>query len=138
MPRAHNRELKVGLLVLAALAVLAIGLLVIGDRSNFFVRKTSYFVRFTQVGGLAPGAGVTLDGVNVGTVSQIFRVREAWDQGTSDDTAGAANWTERTTGVPWSTAGAGARRGRSGSRPSRGPRRGWPAAPLRQRSPARR
>jgi len=71
MPRAHNRELKVGLLVLAALAVLAIGLLVIGDRSNFFVRKTSYFVRFTQVGGLAPGAGVTLDGVNVGTVERV-------------------------------------------------------------------
>lgn len=71
MPRAHNRELRVGLLVLAALAVLAIGLLVIGDRSNFFVRKTSYFVRFTQVGGLAPGAGVTLDGVNVGTVERV-------------------------------------------------------------------
>jgi phospholipid/cholesterol/gamma-HCH transport system substrate-binding protein len=71
MPRAHNRELRVGLLVLAALAVLAIGLLVIGDRNNFFVRKTSYFVRFTQVGGLAPGAGVTLDGVNVGTVEKV-------------------------------------------------------------------
>ena len=71
MPRAHNRELRVGLLVLAALAVLAIGLLVIGDRNNFFVRKTSYFVRFIQVGGLAPGAGVTLDGVNVGTVEKV-------------------------------------------------------------------
>jgi phospholipid/cholesterol/gamma-HCH transport system substrate-binding protein len=71
MPQAHSRELRVGLLVLAALAVLAIGLLVIGDRNNFFVRKTSYFVRFTQVGGLAPGAGVTLDGVNVGTVERV-------------------------------------------------------------------
>jgi phospholipid/cholesterol/gamma-HCH transport system substrate-binding protein len=71
MPRARSRELRVGLLVLAALAVLAIGLLVIGDRNNFFVRKTSYFVRFTQVGGLAPGAGVTLDGVNVGTVEKV-------------------------------------------------------------------
>ena len=71
MPQAHSRELRVGLLVLAALAVLAIGLLVIGDRNNFFVRKTSYFVRFTQVGGLAPGAGVTLDGVNVGTVEKV-------------------------------------------------------------------
>lgn len=71
MPLAHNRELRVGLLVLAALAVLAIGLLVIGDRNNFFLRKTSYFVRFGQVGGLAPGAGVTLDGVNVGTVEKV-------------------------------------------------------------------
>jgi len=71
MPRAHGRELRVGLLVLAALAVLAIGLLVIGDHNDFFVRKTSYFVRFTQVGGLAPGAGVTLDGVNVGSVAKV-------------------------------------------------------------------
>ncbi len=65
------RELKIGLLVLAALAVLGAGLLVIGGRNNFFVRKTSYFVRFSQVGGLAPGAGVTLDGVSVGTVDRV-------------------------------------------------------------------
>jgi phospholipid/cholesterol/gamma-HCH transport system substrate-binding protein len=71
MAPAHNRELKVGLLVLAALAVLVTGLLVIGDKNNFFVRKTTYFVRFNQVGGLAPGAGVTLDGVNVGTVDRV-------------------------------------------------------------------
>jgi phospholipid/cholesterol/gamma-HCH transport system substrate-binding protein len=66
-----RRELRIGVLVLAALAVLAAALLVIGDRSNFFVRKTSYFVRFSQVGGLAPGAGVTLDGVNVGSVDKV-------------------------------------------------------------------
>ncbi|MBV8203023.1 MAG: MCE family protein [Acidobacteria bacterium] len=71
MAQARNRELRVGLLVLAALAVLATGLLLIGDKNNFFVRKTSYFVRFKQVGGLAPGAGVTLDGVNVGTVDRV-------------------------------------------------------------------
>jgi phospholipid/cholesterol/gamma-HCH transport system substrate-binding protein len=71
MPEAHHRELKVGLLVLAALAVLVTGLLVIGDKNAFFVRKTSYFVRFKQVGGLAPGAGVTLDGVNVGNVDRV-------------------------------------------------------------------
>jgi phospholipid/cholesterol/gamma-HCH transport system substrate-binding protein len=65
------RELKIGLLVLAAIAVLATGLLVIGDKNNFFVRKTSYFVRFSQVGGLSPGAGVTLDGVNVGSVEKV-------------------------------------------------------------------
>jgi phospholipid/cholesterol/gamma-HCH transport system substrate-binding protein len=71
MPQAHNREIKVGLLVLGAVVVLAIALVVIGDKNNFFVRKTGYFVRFSQVGGLAPGAGVTLDGVNVGTVDRV-------------------------------------------------------------------
>jgi phospholipid/cholesterol/gamma-HCH transport system substrate-binding protein len=71
MPQAHNREIKVGLLVLGAVVVLAIALVVIGDKNNFFVRKTGYFVRFSQVSGLAPGAGVTLDGVNVGTVDRV-------------------------------------------------------------------
>ncbi|HVR07443.1 MAG TPA: MlaD family protein, partial [Thermoanaerobaculia bacterium] len=75
MAEPRNRELKVGLLVLAALAVMATGLVVIGDKNNFFVRKTSYFVRFSQVGGLAPGAGVTLDGVNVGTVDRVVLPR---------------------------------------------------------------
>ena len=69
------RELKVGLVVLVAMAVLAVGLVVIGDRNNFFARKTTYFVRFSQVGGLAPGAAVTLDGVNVGTVSKVVLPR---------------------------------------------------------------
>lgn len=75
MPQARSRELKVGLVVLAALAVLVTGLLVIGDKNNFFVRKTIYFVRFNQVGGLAQGAGVTLDGVNVGTVDRVVLPR---------------------------------------------------------------
>jgi phospholipid/cholesterol/gamma-HCH transport system substrate-binding protein len=68
---ALSRELKVGTLVLAALAVLATGLLVIGDRNSFFVRKTRYFIRFPTAGGLAPGAAVTLDGVNVGRVDKV-------------------------------------------------------------------
>jgi phospholipid/cholesterol/gamma-HCH transport system substrate-binding protein len=69
------RELKVGTLVLAALAVLATGLIVIGDKSNFFVRKTRYFIRFGTANGLAPGAAVTLDGVNVGSVDKVVLPR---------------------------------------------------------------
>jgi phospholipid/cholesterol/gamma-HCH transport system substrate-binding protein len=75
MAQANSRELKVGLLVLGALAVLAAGLLFIGDRQNLFARKTFYFVRFTQVSGLAPGAAVTLDGVNVGKVDRVVLPR---------------------------------------------------------------
>jgi phospholipid/cholesterol/gamma-HCH transport system substrate-binding protein len=71
MAQANNRELKVGMLVLGALAVLAGGLLAIGDRQNLFARTTSYYVRFNQVAGLAPGAPVTLDGVNVGKVDRV-------------------------------------------------------------------
>jgi phospholipid/cholesterol/gamma-HCH transport system substrate-binding protein len=75
MAQTHSRELKVGLLALGALAVLAVGLLALGDRQNLFVRTTSYFVRFTQVAGLAPGAAVTLDGVNVGKVERVVLPR---------------------------------------------------------------
>ncbi len=68
---ASSRELKIGLLVLAALAVLATGLLVIGDRSNLFVRKTRYFIRLANADGLANGSAVTLDGVHVGGVDEV-------------------------------------------------------------------
>ena len=68
---ASSRELKVGLVVLGALAVLATGLLVIGDRSNLFVRKTRYFVRLGNADGLANGSAVTLDGVHVGGVDEV-------------------------------------------------------------------
>ena len=39
-----SRELKVGLLVLAALVVLMAGTFLIGERSNLFARKNSYLV----------------------------------------------------------------------------------------------
>src|SRR5258708_35298813 len=52
---ASSRELKIGLLVLAALAALATELLVIGDRSNLFVRRTRYFIRLANADGLANG-----------------------------------------------------------------------------------
>jgi len=68
---ASSRELKIGLLVLGALAVLATGLLVIGDRSNLFVRKTRYFIRLANADGLANGSAVTLDGVHVGGVDEV-------------------------------------------------------------------
>jgi phospholipid/cholesterol/gamma-HCH transport system substrate-binding protein len=68
---ASSRELKVGLVVLGALAVLATGLLVIGDRSNLFVRKTRYFLRLANADGLANGSAVTLDGVHVGGVDEV-------------------------------------------------------------------
>jgi phospholipid/cholesterol/gamma-HCH transport system substrate-binding protein len=71
MAPSRGRELKVGLLVLAALAVLAIGLLILGNKNNFFERKNHYYIRFATVGGLAAGSPVALDGVNVGSVDRV-------------------------------------------------------------------
>src|SRR5258708_6503719 len=67
----HEREIKVGLLILAAIAVLAGGIFLIGTEEKLFVRKSRYFIRFDDVGGLAPGGVVELNGVNVGKVEKV-------------------------------------------------------------------
>ena len=70
-----SREIKVGLLVLAALVVLMVGTFLIGEKSNLFTRKNSYFVRFETVSGLSTGSPVQLNGVNVGDVTKIVLPR---------------------------------------------------------------
>lgn len=67
----HEPAIKVGLVVVAAVAVLATGLLLIGTEEKLFMRKNHYFVRFDDVGGLAPGNAVELSGVNIGKVEKI-------------------------------------------------------------------
>src|SRR5258708_39915055 len=67
----HEPAIKVGLVVVAAVAVLAAGLLLIGTEEKLFVRKSHYFVRFDDVGGLSPGNEVELNGVHVGKVEKI-------------------------------------------------------------------
>ena len=71
-----SREIKVGLLVLTALAVLMGGSFLIGEKSNLFTRKNSYYVRFETVSGLATGSPVQLNGVNVGDVTEIVLPRD--------------------------------------------------------------
>lgn len=67
----HEPAVKVGLVVVAAVAVLAAGLLLIGTEEKLFVRKNHYFVRFDDVGGLSPGNEVELNGVHIGKVEKI-------------------------------------------------------------------
>jgi phospholipid/cholesterol/gamma-HCH transport system substrate-binding protein len=68
---ARGRELKVGALVVAALAVAAAGIFFIGKNDRLFGRKATYFVRFETVSGLAEGSPVQLDGVVVGSVRDV-------------------------------------------------------------------
>ncbi len=78
MPRkGRGREWKVGLVVLAAIAVLAVAVLLIGEESNLFRRKNHYLIYFSAVGGLNEGNPVQLDGVNVGRVRSIVLPTEA-------------------------------------------------------------
>ncbi|HVF60197.1 MAG TPA: MlaD family protein [Thermoanaerobaculia bacterium] len=71
MPRKVGRELKVGLLVLAAVAVLALSVFLIGDRNNLFARKNRYYIDFQNVSGVRAGNPVQLNGVDAGTVEEV-------------------------------------------------------------------
>lgn len=77
MPRSSAREWRVGLLILAALALLAFGVFLIGEESNLFVRKHPYVIYFPTVGGLNTGNPVQLDGVEVGTVRSVVLPTDA-------------------------------------------------------------
>ena len=68
---SRSREVRVGLVILAAMLVLAAGIFLIGSKNNLFARKTRYYVEFNSVSGLKPGSPVQLDGVDVGTIEKV-------------------------------------------------------------------
>jgi phospholipid/cholesterol/gamma-HCH transport system substrate-binding protein len=71
MPRSGS-AIRVGLVILVAIAVLAVGVFLIGDQNNLFSRKNRYFIQFGSVSGLKPGSPVQLNGVDVGTVDKVL------------------------------------------------------------------
>lgn len=73
MPRRDRKfTLRVGLLVLVAMAALAFGVFLIGEQNNLFRSMNSYTVELESVTGLQAGNPVQLDGVDVGRVSEII------------------------------------------------------------------
>jgi len=66
-----KRNLRVGALTLAALVLLAVAILTIGQRQQIFTRHTRYRTSFANVTGLQVGSPVRLSGVDVGFVKQI-------------------------------------------------------------------
>ncbi|HTQ79090.1 MAG TPA: MlaD family protein [Thermoanaerobaculia bacterium] len=74
--RAATRAAKVGGLVLAALAVLAAAIFLIGKENNLFSPKNHYFVDLKSVSGIKPGNPVQLDGVAVGAVHKVILPRD--------------------------------------------------------------
>lgn len=71
MASEAGRAFRVGLLVVVALAVLAAGIFLIGEKNQLFTLKNEYFSRFSAVSGLNPGNPVQLNGVEVGSVTRI-------------------------------------------------------------------
>src|SRR6185369_121200 len=69
---SRSREVKVGLVILAALIVVAVGVFLIGDRNNLFTRKNHYYIELSSAQGLKPGNPVQLNGVDVGTIDKVI------------------------------------------------------------------
>jgi phospholipid/cholesterol/gamma-HCH transport system substrate-binding protein len=65
------REVRVGLVILAAVVALAAGIFLIGSKNNLFSHKARYYVEFNSVSGLKPGSPVQLDGVDVGSIEKV-------------------------------------------------------------------
>jgi len=79
-----NRNLMVGLFVLAGLTIFTVGLFLIGNRHEAFARHIDYYAEFTNLAGLSKGSKVQVAGMDAGQVMEIavpgspsarFRVR---------------------------------------------------------------
>jgi phospholipid/cholesterol/gamma-HCH transport system substrate-binding protein len=70
-PKNPTAARRVGLLLLAALVLFAAAIFVIGERRNLFASKNSYSIFLDSVSGLDQGSNVHLDGVNVGSISEV-------------------------------------------------------------------
>lgn len=63
--------LRVGALVLFALAVGVGGIIVIGEQNQLFAKKNKYSIEFRSAAGLKRGSTVELNGVEVGSVERV-------------------------------------------------------------------
>ena len=72
-----KRNVLVGLFVLLGLAILAGGILAVGNIHSTFVPKITVTTSFPDVNGLQPGNNVWFSGLKVGTVSNLEFVGES-------------------------------------------------------------
>ena len=78
MSSPSTRAFRVGLVILAAVLVLAAGVFLIGDKNNLFTTKNEYYVDFNSVSGLKPGSPIELNGVTVGTIQRVDLPENPW------------------------------------------------------------
>lgn len=68
---SRERLVGVGVFVLAAVVLFAVGLFMIGDRQNAFMRKFVVYTEFAKITGLQQGSIVRVSGAKGGTVKEI-------------------------------------------------------------------
>ncbi|HEX9860619.1 MAG TPA: MlaD family protein [Nitrospirota bacterium] len=73
-------ELKLGAILLAALVLLAAGILKIGGTGGLFEKRYTLFLKMENTLGLKAGASVRLAGIQVGNVEDIYLPSEPSDK----------------------------------------------------------
>jgi phospholipid/cholesterol/gamma-HCH transport system substrate-binding protein len=66
-----SRQLKVGIFVIAGLALTMVAIFLIGNTSQLWKSKVDYRTTFQDVAGLKPGAPVRMGGLDVGQVTSV-------------------------------------------------------------------
>lgn len=70
-PKQTNRVAVVGLFVIMAGLLFALGLFMIGDRRSLFARDFEIYTEFSRLGGIQKGAIVRVAGADAGEVDEI-------------------------------------------------------------------
>jgi phospholipid/cholesterol/gamma-HCH transport system substrate-binding protein len=71
------QKIKTGIFVMAALAILILGIFLIGKRKSLFSNTFSVYANFRTVAGLQIGNNVRFAGINMGTVDNITIVNDS-------------------------------------------------------------
>jgi len=71
MSTGYKKEVRAGIFLLATLGALVAVVLMISARSGLFTEQVQLFARFEDVSGLVGGAPVMLQGIRIGTVTDI-------------------------------------------------------------------
>src|ERR1700675_2340548 len=66
-----NKNLVVGLFVIAGLLLFTAGIVVIGDQRQVFARHIDYYTQFSDLEGLTKGSKVQVAGVDAGEILDI-------------------------------------------------------------------
>ena len=66
-----NKNLLVGLFVVAGLALFTVGISLIGNRHETFARHVDFYAEFVNLAGLSKGAKVQVAGMDAGQVLEI-------------------------------------------------------------------
>lgn len=80
-------QVRVGLLIVVALAVLSVGVFLVGDTGNVFGERYRLVTLVRSASGLVPGAAVQLAGQTVGQVDDIRFIRPEQRPGTGEAVA---------------------------------------------------